>query len=82
MQVKEVDGKVRLSVCDPNLNIEEKSYTTKEPSRVINKLIELKGDWTLWKEMDHVSLERQGGRTVLYVKFQYGRDIECVLILK
>lgn len=82
MQVKEADGKVRLSVCDPNLNIEEKSYTTKEPSRVIDKLIELKGDWILWKEMDNVSLERQGGKTLLHVKCQHGRDIECVLIIK
>ena len=30
MYAKESDKGIRLSVCDPNLNIEEKTYTTKE----------------------------------------------------
>ena len=33
-----------MSVCDPNLNIEEKAYTTKNPSRVLEKRLELKGN--------------------------------------
>ena len=47
MYAKESDKGIRLSVCDPNLNIEEKTYTTKEPSRPITKEIRLKGHWTL-----------------------------------
>ncbi len=47
MYAKETGKGVRLSVCDPNLNIKEKAYTTKEPSRPIYKKILLKGRWTL-----------------------------------
>ena len=39
MYAKETGKGVRLSVCDPNLNIKEKAYTTKEPSRPIYKKI-------------------------------------------
>lgn len=52
MYAKESDKGIRLSVCDPNLNIEEKTYTTKEPSRPITKEIRLKGHWRLTSPME------------------------------
>lgn len=82
MQAKETDGKLRLSVCDPNLNISEKTYTTKEPSRPIIKKVVLKGDWTLASPMENVKLNDENGTTVLVVTCQHGQPVEMVLVKK
>ena len=79
MYAKESDKGIRLSVCDPNLNIEEKTYTTKEPSRPIAKEIRLKGHWTLTSPMENVRLEQQGDQTVLTVTCQHGQPVEMLM---
>lgn len=79
MQVKEAEGNIRLSVCDPNLNISEKSYTTKEPSRPIQKKIQLQGHWTLQTPTDKVQLEYQGDRTLLTVTCNHGQPVEVIV---
>ena len=79
MYAKESDKGIRLSVCDPNLNIEEKTYTTKEPSRPIAKEIRLKGHWRLTSPMENVRLEQQGTQTVLTVTCQHGRPVEMLM---
>ena len=79
MYAKESDKGIRLSVCDPNLNIEEKTYTTKEPSRPITKEIRLKGHWTLTSPMENVRLEQQGEQTVLTVTCQHGQPVEMLM---
>lgn len=76
---------MRMSVCDPNLNIAEKTYTTKEPSRPITKKILLKGRWNIGnvmlnnavKEVPTVSYE--GENTVLTVICQHGQPVELTL---
>ena len=80
MYAKETSKGVRLSVCDPNLNIKEKAYTTKEPSRPIYKKILLKGRWTLKNSMENVRLERQGNDTQLTVTCQHGQPVEFYLL--
>ena len=57
MYDKESDNRIRLSVCDPNLNLAEKTYTTKEPSRPIRKKIVVKGIWMLPIPQEGVQLE-------------------------
>lgn len=79
MYAKESDKGIRLSVCDPNLNIEEKTYTTKEPSRPITKEIRLKGHWRLTSPMENVRLEQQGDQTVLTVTCQHGQPVEMLM---
>lgn len=79
MYVKESDKGIRLSVCDPNLNIEEKTYTTKEPSRPIYKKIQLKGRWTLKTPMDNVRVEQQGDSTQLTVTCLHGQPVELLM---
>ena len=79
MYAKETGKGVRLSVCDPNLNIKEKTYTTKEPSRPIYKKILLKGRWTLKNSMENVRLERQGNDTQLTVTCQHGQPVEVLM---
>ena len=79
MYMRESDKGIRLSVCDPNLNIKEKAYTTKEPSRPIRKEICLKGHWTLTTPMDNVQVEQQGENTVLTVTCQHGQPVEILM---
>ena len=79
MYVKEDGKNLRMSVCDPNLNIEEKAYTTKEPSRPIYKKIQLKGCWALKTPMDNVRVEQQGDSTQLTVTCQHGQPVELLM---
>ena len=82
MRVKEVGNKIRLSICDPNLNISEKAYTTKEPSRPIIKEIKLKGNWGMAAPMQNVKLEPENGFTRLIVTCQHGQPVELILMIK
>lgn len=70
---------IRLSVCDPNLNIAEKEYTTKEPSRPIEKTIVLKGNWKLATPHEQIRVVRGDGQTELTVRLQHGQPVECLL---
>ena len=79
MYAKESAKGIRLSICDPNLNIQEKAYTTKEPSRPIRKEIRLKGHWTLANPMESVQVEQQGENTVLTVTCQHGQPVEILM---
>lgn len=82
---KEGEKEIRMSVCDPNLNIAEKTYTTREPSQPITKKIILKGQWALdnvmlnnaVKEVPAVSYE--GENTLLTVICQHGQPVEFLI---
>ena len=79
MYDKESDNRIRLSVCDPNLNLAEKTYTTKEPSRPIRKKIVVKGIWMLPSPQEGVQLEYEGNNTLLNVTCQHGQPVEMLL---
>ena len=79
MYAAEGEKAIRLSVCDPNLNIAEKTYTTKEPSRPVHKIIELKGRWSLSETPTNVKLEYKGDHTILDVTCQHGQPVEMIL---
>lgn len=68
-----------MSVCDPNLNIEEKAYTTKNPSRVLEKRLELKGKWKISTPNEKVTLTADGENTILTVHCQHGQPAEFSL---
>lgn len=68
-----------MSVCDPNLNIEEKAYTTKNPSRVLEKRLELKGKWKISTPNEKVTLTADGENTILTVHCQHGQPVEFSL---
>jgi len=82
MYDKESDNRIRLSVCDPNLNLAEKTYTTKEPSRPIRKKIVVKGIWMLPSPQEGVQLEYEGNNTLLNVTCQHGQPVEMILTNK
>lgn len=79
MYAKEEGGKIRLSICDPNLNIAEKTYTTKEPSRPILKKVTLKGNWTGINPADNIKFEQEGDHTALIVTCQHGQPVEILV---
>ena len=82
MYDKESDNRIRLSVCDPNLSLAEKTYTTKEPSRPISKKIVVKGTWMLPSPQEGVQLEYEGNNTLLNVTCQHGQPVEMLLTNK
>ena len=82
MHQKQPDNRIRMSICDPNLNIEEKTYTTPKASRTIQKQIELKGTWQLMTPRDGVILQSQGDNTILTVTCQHGQPVEFVVQTK
>lgn len=76
---KKVGANVLMSVCDPNLNISEKTYTTKEPSRPIEKKLVLKGNWNIATPNAKVSVKTGLNETVLTVICQHGQPVEFTL---
>lgn len=82
MYGKESNNRIRLSVCDPNLNLAEKTYTTKEPSRPISKKIVVKGIWMLPSPQEGIQLEYEGNNTLLNVTCQHGQPVEMLLTNK
>lgn len=72
-------GNIIMSVCDPNLNIEEKAYTTKQPSRILEKRLEVKGKWELRTSHPQVKLIQNGTNTDIIVLCQHGQPVEFSL---
>ena len=72
-------SKLLLSVCDPNLNISEKTYTTKEPSRPIEKKLILKGKWRSTAPNNKITVHSNQTETVLIVTCQHGQPVEFTL---
>jgi len=68
-------NRIHISICDPNLNIREKAYTTKEPSRIIQKQLTLKGKWMLENSSNRVNTTEKDGNTILTVLCQHGQPV-------
>ena len=79
---KQSGSNLMLSVCDPNLNISEKAFTTKEPSRPIEKKLILKGQWKCKTLQEDVTVEVGQTETVLTVTCRHGQPIEFILLNK
>ncbi len=76
------NNSVILSVCDPNLNISEKTYTTPAMSCPINKQLLIKGKWTLKSDNHFIKLEKIGDNTSLTITCKDGLPMEFTLIPK
>lgn len=79
---KQSGSNLLLSVCDPNLNISEKAFITKEPSRPIEKKLILKGQWKCKTLQEDVTVEVGQTETVLTVTCRHGQPIEFILLNK
>lgn len=74
------DGSLLMSVCDPNLHIQEKTYTTPEPSAPFVKVLHLKGYWKLAESHDRIELSTADGQTEVKVTCQHGQPVEVRLM--
>ena len=80
MVMSRMDGRLLLlSVCDPNLNIPEKTYTTKAASRPIGKRLVLCGCWTFEGEDDRIAVRHENGKTLVDVVCRDGIPVEFTL---
>ena len=80
MVMKKESGKqLVISVCDPNLHIEEKTYTTPEPSAPSQKKLVLNGKWSLATDTDRVKVTQNGDQTEVAVTCQHGLPVEFTL---
>lgn len=74
------EGKLlHTSVCDSDLNIEEKAFTTASPSRAKQKSLLLRGSWQLAAPHPSVRCRAEGGNTRLEVTVVDGIPVEFVL---
>lgn len=80
LQYKETDV-LSLSICDPNINIGDASYTTTNPSAPIEKEIVLHGHWTLDTPHSQVNLthSEQNNTTTLTVSCVNGFTVNLKL---
>lgn len=80
IMLQQTENKLQMSVCDPNLNISEKTFTTKEPSRILEKRIVLNGTWRLSADQNRVTVKSENGKSVVTVSCQHGQPVEFELI--
>jgi hypothetical protein len=71
---------ILMSIADPNLNIEDKSYTTSEPSRPIIKKLTLNGGYVLLQDDDRVKYTATAQRTELEIEVVLGLPVEFSLV--
>ena len=76
---KQSGSDILLSVCDPNLNISEKAFTTKEPSRPIEKKLILKGKWRSATPHEKITVHSNQAETIVTVTCQHGQPVEFTL---
>ena len=70
---------VVISICDPDLNIPEYTYTTAKESEVKEKIIRLAGNYVMNVNNPSVKCEQEGGNTLLTVQCKEGVPVEIFI---
>lgn len=76
---KKNESDIQLSICSPNLNIEEKTYTTSQPSRPVVKQITIKGKWNSTGNPQVKLQTDKEGNTLIQATCQHGQPQEITL---
>ena len=76
---KKNESGIQLSICSPNLNIEEKTYTTSQPSRPVVKQITIKGKWDSTGNPQIKLQTDKEGNTLIQATCQHGQPQEITL---
>ena len=76
---KKNESGILLSICSPNLNIEEKTYTTSQPSRPVVKQITIKGKWDSTGNPQIKLQTDKEGNTLIQATCQHGQPQEITL---
>lgn len=76
---KKSETNIRISICSPNLNIKEKTYTTSQPSRPVVKQITIKGKWSSTGNSLVKLQTDKNGNTLIQATCQHGQPQEIIL---
>jgi Polysaccharide lyase family 8, C-terminal beta-sandwich domain./Polysaccharide lyase family 8, super-sandwich domain./Lyase, N terminal./Lyase, catalytic. len=81
MSQPEDQNKKTMSVCMPDLNISQKTYTTREPSKAVVQTIMIRGNWKIASEKDNVTVipSPNENHTILKINCVDGRSVEFTL---
>jgi len=79
LMIKENGDELILSMCDPDLHLEESAYTTRKESQIISIQVELNGIWELDEEESNVEMERASDNTQLTFHLKDGQPLEIKL---
>jgi chondroitin-sulfate-ABC endolyase/exolyase len=72
-------NRIHLSVCDPDLNLGEYSYTTAQECQPTTKRLTLKGRYRPVTEVAALNLQVSGNNTILSITCQHGIPVEFTL---
>ncbi|RNC66399.1 chondroitinase family polysaccharide lyase [Proteiniphilum sp. X52] len=72
-------NQLNMSICHPDLNLGEYTYTTPKESQPVTKEITLKGHYSLDNPVDSISLRISGDNTVITGICRHGIPIELRL---
>ena len=76
MERTDTDGQVVMSVCTPDLGLTEKTYTTRQESRPIEKEVLLDGAWELAAQYPGVEAVSHDTGTLLKITCRHGQPVE------
>ena len=76
MERTDADGQVVMSVCTPDLGLTEKTYTTRQESRPIEKEVLLDGAWELAAQYPGVEAVSHDTGTLLKITCRHGQPVE------
>lgn len=79
MERTKEDGNIVMSVCTPDLGIENKGYFSWDHSKSITKEITLNGTYGLVADYENVSIRVENGKTYISAYCQHGQPTEFTL---
>jgi chondroitin-sulfate-ABC endolyase/exolyase len=78
-QPKKEDGCIAMSICTPDLGLENKGYFSWDYSKPIAKEIVLNGIYALPKEYEGVSIVTKNGKTYVTALCVHGQPVDFIL---
>ena len=79
MEQTKNDGSIAMSICTPDLGIENKGYFSWDPSKPIAKEVVLNGTYRLMKDYEGVSMITENGKTYVTALCVHGQPVEFIL---
>ena len=78
-QPKKEDGSIAMSICTPDLGLENKGYFSWDHSKTLAKEVVLNGTYTLLKEYEGVSIITKDGKSYVTALCEHGQPVDFML---
>ena len=78
-QPKKEDGSLAMSICTPDLGLENKGYFSFDHSKPIAKEVVLNGTYALLKDYEGVSIITENGKSYVTALCVHGQPLDFVL---